>query len=105
MWENTVQVAKFLLALVAVIGFSVWAFLRDEGSTAKTCEAEKYTACVPVCVEKFEADGREHAKDGLSKNPVFDYALWMKNRCHQTCDLMAWSNCYLPEADRLKWKD
>lgn len=93
-------VCGFILAVAVITGY-----LKPAGAEQKECEVEKYAACVPVCVEKFEADGREHARDGLSKNPVFDYALWMKNRCHQTCDVMAWSNCYLPEADRLQWKN
>ena len=87
-----------------LIGSWFW-LLKPEGAEKKECEVEKYTQCVPVCVTKNIADCREKSGNGFTKNPVFDFAMCMKNTCHQTCELMAWSNCYLPEADRLKWKD
>lgn len=101
---------KFLMACGFVFGYvglvvgAVW-LLRTPGAEKKECEVEQYTNCVPVCVTKNIVDCREKSGNGFTENPVFDFAMCMKNTCHQTCELMAWSNCYLPEADRLKWKE
>lgn len=87
-----------------VAGFWLW-LVKSPGAERKECEVEKYAACVPVCVAKDIGDCREKSANGLAKNPVVDFALCMKNRCHEMCELMAWSNCYLPEKDHLQWKE
>lgn len=103
MWNKIVLgMLLVLVGLIAVIGYD---FMKPPGVLKKECEVEKYAACVPVCVVKDIGDCREKSTDGLSKNPVVDFALCMRNRCHELCTLMAWSNCYLPEADRMQWKD
>jgi hypothetical protein len=94
----------FVFGYVGLVVGAVW-LLRTPGAEKKECEVEQYTNCVPVCVTKNIVDCREKSGNGFTENPVFDFAMCMKNTCHQTCELMAWSNCYLPEADRLKWKE
>lgn len=105
---------NFLIAMGKGVGYVVLAglilaawfwVLKPKGAEKKECEVEQYTACVPRCVVREIADCREKSANGFTKNPVVDFAMCMKNTCHQTCELMAWGNCYLPEADRLKWKE
>ena len=102
--RNFLVTVGMVVGYVVIIAVVTWMF-KPAGAEKKECEVEQYTNCVPVCVTKNIADCREKSGNGFTKNPVFDFAMCMKNTCHQTCELMAWSNCYLPEADRLKWKD
>lgn len=88
----------------ALIG--AWFYLlRPAGAEKKECEVAEAVRCVPVCIEKHRESCREKSAGGLTKNPVVDYAMCLRTTCQPMCELMAWSNCYLPAADRLQWKE
>lgn len=94
-----------VVVLAGLLIASWFWFFKPAGAEKKECEVEQYTACVPRCVVKNIAECREKSTRGLTANPVVDFAMCMKNSCDNLCELMAWSNCYLAEADRLQWKD
>lgn len=71
------------------------------GQTKTKCEDTAKAKCVPVCIKKFASACR---KDTEMNNKALEYATCLQNTCRPACELMALSECYLPEVDRLNWK-